>query len=63
MVSSAETVAPALNPNKSLTPRSLNISADAIPPANDLCICYAVVAKSNPVTAATLPVISDIFDN
>ena len=42
-VSSADTVAPALNPNKSLTPFSLNISAAAIPPANDLCICSAVV--------------------
>ena len=38
IVSSADTVAPALKPNKSLTPFSLKISAEAIPPANDLCI-------------------------
>jgi hypothetical protein len=35
-VSSAVTFTPALNPNNALTPRSLNISAEAIPPANDL---------------------------
>ena len=57
IVSSADTVAPALKPNISLTPFSLNKSAEPIPPANDLCICSAVVLKSNPVTDATLPVI------
>ena len=35
-VSSAVTVAPALKPNKSLTPLSLNISALATPAENDL---------------------------
>jgi hypothetical protein len=35
-VSSALIVAPALNPNNALTPLSLNTSAAAIPPANDL---------------------------
>ena len=59
-VSSVDTVAPALKPNNALTPLSLKISADAIPPANDLCICSAVVLKSNPVTDATLPVIFNI---
>ena len=61
IVSSTDTVAPALNPNKALTPLSLNMSADAIPPANDLCICSAVCLKSKPVTAATLPVIFNIL--
>ena len=42
IVSSTDTVAPALNPNNALTPLSLNTSAEAIPPANDLCICVAV---------------------
>ena len=60
-VSSIVTVAPALNPNKALTPLSLNKSAAPIPAPNDLCICSAVVLKSNPVTAATLPVIFNIF--
>ena len=36
IVASAVTVAPALNPNKALTPLSLNTSAAAIPPAKDL---------------------------
>ena len=60
IVSSVDTVAPALKPNKALTPLSLNTSAAAIPPANALCICSAVCLKSNPVTAATLPVIFNI---
>jgi hypothetical protein len=60
-VSSIEIVAPALKPNNALTPLSLNISAAEIPPANDLCICSAVVLKSNPVTAETLPTIFKIF--
>ena len=63
IVSSAVTVAPALNPSISLTPFSLKMSAAPIPPANDLCICSPVVLKSNPVTAATLPVISNIFES
>jgi hypothetical protein len=44
-VSSAVTVAPALNPNKALTPLSLKISALAIPPENALCICSPAVCK------------------
>jgi len=63
LVSSAVTVAPALNPNKALTPLSLKTSALAIPPENALCICSAVCWKSNPVTEATLPVISKTFFN
>ena len=63
IVSSADTVAPAENPSISLTPFSLKMSAAAIPPANDLCICSAAVLKSIPVTAATLPVISNIFES
>ena len=43
-----------------LTPFSLNKSAAPIPALNDLWICSAVVLKSNPVTAATLPVICNI---
>ena len=60
IVASAVTVAPALKPNKALTPLSLNTSAAAIPPANHLCICSADCLKSNPVTAATFPVIFNI---
>ena len=56
-VSSTDTVAPALKPSISLTPLSLNKSAADIPALNDLWICSAVVLKSSPVTAATLPVI------
>jgi len=52
-----------LKPSIFLTPFSLNTSAAAIPPANDLCICSAVCWKSNPVTAATLPVISNILES
>ena len=60
-VSSIETVAPALKPSIFLTPFSLNKSAAPIPALNDLCICSAAVLKSNPVVAATFPVISNIF--
>ena len=60
-VSSIDTVAPALKPSIFLTPFSLNKSAEPIPALNDLCICSEAVLKSNPVTEATLPVISNIF--
>ena len=60
-VCSIDTTAPAWKPSIFLTPFSLNKSAAPIPALNDLCICSAVVLKSNPVTAATLPVISNIF--
>ena len=60
-VCSIETVAPAWKPSIFLTPFSLNKSAAPIPALNDLWICSAAVLKSNPVTAATLPVISNIF--
>jgi hypothetical protein len=62
-VSSVVTSTPALNPNNALTPLSLNKSALPIPDENDLCICSAVVLKSNPVTAATLPVSFNISFN
>ena len=59
IVSSAVTLAPAWKPNKALTPLSLNRSAAPIPPEKALWIWLDVVSKSNPVTAATLPVISN----
>jgi len=61
IVSSVVTAIPALNPSNALTPLSLKRSAAPIPDENDLCICSAVVLKSNPVTAATLPVIFKTF--
>ena len=57
LVSSMDTLAPSWKPNNALTPLSLKMSALPIPPAKALCICSAVVLKSSPVTAATLPVI------
>ena len=52
-----------MKPNNALTPLSLNKSALPIPDEKDLCICSAVVLKSNPVTEATLPVIFKISFN
>ena len=63
IVSCTDTFAPAEKPSISLTPRSLKISAEAIPPLKALCICVAVVSKSKPVAAATLPVIFNISPN
>ena len=62
-VSSTVYFTPSLKPSIALIPLSLNKSAALIPALKDLCICSAVVLKSIPATAATLPVIFIISAN
>jgi len=57
LVCAALYLTPSSKPKSDLTPFSLNKSAAAIPPANDLCNCSAVCWKLNPVAAAMSPVI------
>ena len=60
-VSLTVTFAPLLNPNNAPIPLSLKRSAAPTPLLNALCICSEALAKSNPDTAATLPVIFNIL--
>src|SRR5210317_71368 len=62
-VSIVVTLTPSLNPSSALIPRSLNRSADDIPPDSALWICSPASLKSSPDMAATLAVSCKFFPN